>query len=511
MRVLNAALRFFLKFRIRQIHDYMKNPAKAQEKWFQRLINKAQQTQWGRKYDYKSIQSIDTFQKRVPLSTYDELKLYIQQMMHGKTNILWPGRVRWFSKSSGTTSDKSKFLPVSYENLNKCHLKGPHDTMAMWYYQQPDTKILANAKGLIMGGTHNSFQANPKTRVGDVSAIMLENMPSYGRFFHVPDLKTALMEDWEAKIEKMAHIAIKHNITNIGGVPTWTMVLFRKILEITGKQHILEVFPNFEVYMHGGVSFEPYRNQFRTFLPDSKVQFRETYNASEGYFASQYAPLDKDMLLFLDNGVFYEFVPVSELNKEDPKAYTVDNVELDKNYALVISTNTGLWRYVIGDTIKFTSLKPHKIQITGRTKHFINVFGEEVMVGNTDKALAKVCQQLGINVKEYTVAPIFLSQHGKGGHEWLIELEPTSPNEKVNLAKFQYLLDKELQKINSDYEAKRHKDIALDELKINLMPKGAFHLWLKKKGKYGGQHKVPRLSNSRKYLEEILAISHQLY
>lgn len=508
MRVLNSVLRFFLKLRVRQIHDYMNDPAKAQEKWFKRLISKAQQTKWGRKYDYKTIRNIEDFQQRIPISTYDEIKPYIREMMHGQANVLWPGRVHWFSKSSGTTSDKSKFLPVSYDNLNKCHLKGPHDTMAMWYHQNPKTKILANGKGLIMGGTHNRFASYPKTHIGDVSAIILENMPFYGKYFHVPDVKTALMQDWEGKIDIMAKIATQHNITNIGGVPTWTMILFRKLLEITGKKHILEVFPNFEVYMHGGVSFTPYRTQFRTFLPNPKVQFREIYNASEGYFAAQYANGEKDMLLFLDNGVFYEFVPMSELHRENPKAYTIDNVELNSNYALLISTNSGLCRYLIGDTVKFTSLKPHKIQITGRTQHFINAFGEEVTVENTDRALANACQQMRTSVKEYTVAPIFLSQNGKGGHEWLIELQhEINPQQ---LTKFQTILDKELQKVNSDYEAKRYKNMALGELKINLIPKGAFHLWLKKKGKYGGQHKIPRLSNSRKYLEEILTISHQL-
>jgi hypothetical protein len=329
---------------------------------------------------------------------------------------------------------------------------------------------------------------------------MLNNMPFYGKYFHTPTIDIALMSEWEAKIEKMAHHVIKENLTNVGGVPTWTIVLFRRILELTGKKNILEVFPNFELYMHGGVSFTPYREQFKAFLPSEKVQYREIYNASEGFFASQYEKDDIGMLLLLDNGTFYEFLPMSDLDNPNAKVLNIDEVDMNTNYAMLISTNSGLWRYLIGDTIKFTSLYPHKIQITGRTKHFINVFGEEVMVENSDKALAMTCEITGAQVNEYTVGPIFL-EHSKGGHEWFVEFEKLPDD----LEKFCELLDLNLQSLNSDYEAKRYKSLALEKLVLNPAPKGAFHEWLKSKGKYGGQNKVPRLSNSRLYIDELKA------
>jgi hypothetical protein len=349
-----------------------------------------------------------------------------------------------------------------------------------------------------MGGSLQHFAEHPDTVIGDVSAIMLSNMPFYGKYFHTPTIDIALMSEWEAKIERIAHQVIKENLTNVGGVPTWTIVLFRRILELTGKKNILEVFPHFELYMHGGVSFTPYREQFKSFLPSDTVQYREIYNASEGFFASQYAKDEDGMLLLLDNGAFYEFLPMSELGNPNAKVLSIDEVELDTNYALLISTNAGLWRYLIGDTVKFTSLYPHRIQITGRTKHFINVFGEEVMVENSDKALAMACQATGAQVCEYTVGPIFLSE-GKGGHEWFVEFEKMPDN----IAAFGEVLDKSLQSINSDYEAKRYKSMALESLVLNAVPKGSFHEWLKSKGKYGGQHKVPRLSNSRQYIDEL--------
>jgi len=486
------------KTRIQTIHAYMKDPEAAQKVWFDKLVSKAKDTEWGKTHGFSDINSISDFQQAVPIGDYESLKPHIQKMMHGEADILWPGHIKWFSKSSGTTNDKSKFIPVSYENLQQCHLKGSHDTIALWYSSNPDTQLLSNGKGLIMGGSLQRFAEHPDTVIGDVSAIMLSNMPFYGKYFHTPTIDIALMSEWEAKIERMAHQVIKESLTNVGGVPTWTIILFRRILELTGKKNILEVFPNFELYMHGGVSFTPYREQFKAFLPSDTVQYREIYNASEGFFASQYAKDDNGMLLLLDNGSFYEFLPMSELNSPNAKVLSIDEVELDTNYALLISTNAGLWRYLIGDTIKFTSLYPHLIQITGRTKHFINVFGEEVMVENSDKALTMACQATGAQVCEYTVGPIFLSE-GKGGHEWFVEFEKMPDN----IAIFSEILDKSLQSINSDYEAKRYKSMALESLVLNPVPKGCFYEWLKSKGKYGGQHKVPRLYNSRQYIDEL--------
>ncbi len=424
--------------------------------------------------------------------------------MHGEKDILWKGQVKWFSKSSGTTNDKSKYIPVSRENLHQCHLKGSHDALTMWYNSKPYSKIMSNSKGLIMGGSLEYFEPYPDTKVGDVSAIMLHHMPFYGKYFYTPTMEIALMKDWEQKIELMAEMSVKENVTNISGVPTWTIVLFRKMMEITGKSNMLEVFPNFEIYYHGGVSFLPYRQQFEEFFPGQEVQYRENYNASEGFFAAQVDASTDDMLLLLDNGVFYEFIPMPEFGKEGAQVLAIDEVELDTNYALVISTNAGLWRYIIGDTIKFTSLYPHRIKITGRTKHFINVFGEEVMVENTDKALALSCEACQARISEYSVGPIYLSE-GKGGHEWLIEFEQ-APSD---LEHFRNLLDQQLQALNSDYEAKRYKDIALQKLKLHSLPPGSFHAWLKARGKYGGQNKIPRLSNSREHIEALLAFVKQ--
>ena len=497
MKVLNSIISLALKPRIKTIERYMKDPSSVQDMWLDILIKKSKNTEWGKNHGFNDkMKSID-FKNAVPLSDYEQLKPHINRMMLGEPDILWPGKINWYSKSSGTTNDKSKFIPVSSENLKHCHHKGSHDTMAMWYHSNPSTALLKNGKGLIMGGSLQNFKENPDTVIGDVSAIMLKNMPFYAKYFHTPSLEIALMNDWESKIDLMAREVMKENVTNIGGVPTWTIVLFRKILELSGKKNILEVFPNFELYMHGGVSFLPYKEQFNSFFQSDKVQFREIYNASEGFFAAQFDQ-NQGMLLLLDNGIYYEFIPMSEFGNEHPTVLSINQVELDTNYAMLISTNSGLWRYVIGDTVKFTSLYPHKIQVTGRTKHFINVFGEEVMIENTDKALANTCEKTAAVVSEYTVGPIYLTE-GKGGHEWVIEFE----KEPVSLTEFTEILDKELQNINSDYEAKRYKSIALEQLIIRKVPNGSFHQWLKSKGKFGGQHKVPRLSNERKYVEEL--------
>lgn len=499
MSVVNKILGQYLRSRMRRIEWFMENPHDAQKQWFDQLISHSKSTQWGKEHDYKSIRNYQDFIDRVAVQNYDTLKPYIQRMMYGEKDVLWQGKTRWFSKSSGTTSDKSKYIPVSKEHHRQCLMKGSKDTLTLYYHNNPNANIF-KGKGIVMGGTSEPFHDFPKSKIGDVSAIMLEYMPAIAKYFYTPDMETAMMKDWEPKIQKMATITSQQNVTNLGGVPTWTIVLFRTILEMTGKDNLLEVWPDLEVYIHGGVSFTPYKEQFQEYLPSGQVSLLEIYNASEGYFSIQSDLNQDDMLLLLDNGIYYEFITPEEWNKEYPKAIPLWEVEEGKNYAILISTNSGLWRYMPGDTVKFTSTSPYKIKITGRTKHFINAFGEEVMVENADKALALACQEMDASVVEYTVAPIYFNQGTKGGHEWLIEFE----KEPKDIERFSRILDQNLQKVNSDYEAKRYKSMALSRLVIRALPRNAFHNWLKGKGKYGGQNKVPRLANHRKYLDEIL-------
>lgn len=495
----NKAFRWYYKQRYKGIEYFMQHPVEVQRRWLQQLLHTAKQTEWGRRYDYADLRNPEEYAHRVPIQDYESLKPFISRMMHGEKDVLWTGQINWFSKSSGTTSDKSKFIPVSSHNLKKNHIRGTWDTMTIYYHHRPDARQF-EAKSVVMGGSLTPFAPYPKTMVGDVSAIMINNMPAVGRPFYTPDFETALMADFEAKIERMAHIVSKEDVAMIGGVPTWTVVLFRRILEITGKQHMLEVWPNFQVYIHGGVSFMPYRKQFQQFFPSPSVDYLEIYNASEGYFAIQ-NQLDEDgMLLLLNNGVYYEFLPMEQWDAEYPEAVPLWEVKTGKNYAIVISTNSGLWRYTPGDTVMFTSTQPYKIKITGRTKQFVNAFGEEVMVENTEKALAETCQATNTIVNEYTVAPVYFEGSGKGGHEWLVEFEKPP----ADLEAFQHLLDLNLQRVNSDYEAKRYKNMALEELQLRSVPTGTFHKWMRARGKLGGQHKVPRLANNRRYVEEIL-------
>jgi hypothetical protein len=501
MKWLNAVIKTGFNLNLRKVQHAVEQPEATQQQVFEQLIRQASKTEFGKQYDFASITSMDRFRERVPVHTYEDIKPYIQQMMQGTPNILSPGKVDYFSRSSGTTNNKSKYIPVPYENLKHCHLKGAHDAVTIWFHNYPKSKLFDASRAIIMGGEVRIFDEKAKTFMGDVSAIMLKHLPFYAVHFLTPNIPTALLPDWEEKIERIAKVAVHENISNLSGVPTWTLVLLRRILELSKKDNLSEVFPNFELYAHGGVDFAPYRSQFEALFPGNKVQYRNTYNASEGFFATQFSEKDKGMQVLLGNGVFYEFVPMSELHKKHPKTYTIGEVQTGVNYALLISTSAGLWRYLIGDTVQFTSTFPHQIQITGRTKQFINVFGEEVMVWNAEKALANTCQQMQAQIAEYTVAPIFLSNQNKGGHEWLIEFQEAPRN----LSQFKQLLDQNLQRLNSDYEAKRYKNIALQELELNVVPQGSFHKWLRSKGKYGGQNKVPRLSNERQYLEEILA------
>lgn len=498
---INSIVRIYLNQRFRQLQRSVASPFLTQERQWQELLQKARLTEWGNRHDALRIRRISDFQQAFPLTGYEDLQPYIERMMYGEANVLWPGKVRWFSKSSGTTGAKSKFIPVSAQNLRQTHIQGAWDTMALFYQARPDARCFSD-KTMLMGGSLSTFQPYPQTIIGDVSAIMINNMPWIGRIFFIPDRETALLAAWEEKLELLAQAgARERNVIMIGGVPTWTVVLFRRILEITGKDNMLEVWPDFQVYTHGGVSFTPYRAQFEQFFPSPKVSYQEIYNASEGYFAVQDDLEREGMLLLLQNGMFYEFLPLGELEQEHPRALTLEEVETGRHYAIVISTNSGLWRYMPGDTVMFTSLDPFRIKVTGRTKQYINVFGEEVMVDNTDKALALACAQTGASVQDYTVAPIYLMKNARGGHEWLIEFEKMP----ANVEHFANLLDHNLQQLNSDYEAKRYRDMALGPLQVRVMPKGTFLRWMKSRGKLGGQHKVPRLANSRVYIDDILS------
>ena len=498
MGILSTTISQLARMRLWRIEAWVQHPIASQREVLQDLVTSAQYTEFGRKYNFSSLFSTRDFKKAVPIHEYDDLKPYIQRMMDGEENILWNTPVRWFAKSSGTTSDKSKFIPISEESLEDCHYKGAKDTLTMYYNFNPDSELLTG-KGLVIGGSHNINQVNEEIHYGDLSAVLLQNSPAWGQWIRTPELSVALMDEWETKIEKLAATTIVENVTSISGVPTWTMVLFKRILEITGKSCIADVWPSLELYIHGGVSFTPYREQFRKII-GKDIYYIDSYNASEGFFAAQDKPDEDGMLLYLDHGVFMEFMPVEEYGKKDPQTIGLRNVETGKNYAPVISTNGGLWRYLLGDTIQFTTLYPFRIKVSGRLKHFINAFGEEVIVDNTDKAVSIACEKTGAIVNDYTAAPVYFSDVGNGAHEWLVEFD----KEPDNLNKFTVELDKALQSINSDYEAKRYKDIALHLPLLHIMPKGLFNEWLKSKGKLGGQHKVPRLSNERTLIEEIL-------
>ena len=502
MGILSPAIKNFLKLRASVIDNFMLNPIDTQKRVFNDLIGSAQFTEYGKKYDFEHINSIAEFQEKVPLNNYDTLKHYIQRILEGEQNILWPSEISWFAKSSGTTSDKSKFIPVSKEALDDNHYKSGKDAVALYLSKYPESKI-TSGKCLVIGGSHQLNQLNEDTFYGDLSAVMMQNMPWTGQFLRTPDLSIALMDEWEEKIEMIAQSTIHENVTFITGVPTWTIVLFKRILEITGAQNMLEVWPNLELYLHGGVSFKPYREQFKKYIPSEEMRYIDSYNASEGFFASQDAQDEDGMLLFLNHGIFYEFIAMDEFGKENAEVHSLKSVQLNTHYALVISTNTGLWRYVIGDTIQFTSLAPYRIKITGRTTFYLNAFGEEVIVDNADYAIARACKNTGAIVNDYSAAPIYMTDKNNGAHEWVIEFEELP----CPLATFAQEMDDALKSINSDYEAKRQKDIALRMPIVHIMPKGGFSQWLKNKNKLGGQHKIPRLSNERKLIEELIPLT----
>lgn len=487
-----------MRKRMHQIDLFRKYPHEVQEEWLQKLIITAKDTDFGQQYGFKNIQGYEQFKTQVPISKYEDLEPSITSIRQGKQNVLWPSETKWFAKSSGTSGSKSKFIPVTEESLIDCHFKGGKDMLSIYCDKHPETTIF-NGKSLILGGSHEA-SLNTHNKEGDLSAIIMDNLPLWVNIHRTPSKDIALMNDFEAKIEKIAHISSQENVSNIAGVPSWMLVLFKRILEKTGAKHMHEVWPNLELYMHGGVSFSPYRAQFEQLLPNG-VNYLETYNASEGFFGIQDSRNSNEMLLMLDYGIFYEFIPMDNYNLEN--AIPIWEVEKGKNYALVISTNAGLWRYLIGDTITFSSIQPYRFKITGRISQYLNTFGEEVMIENTDKALAIACQKANVNVLEYSVAPIFMHTNSKGGHEWVIEFEKAPED----LVFFCHSLDEALKAVNSDYEAKRFKNMALTEPKIHLAQKGLFYQWMKRQDKLGRQFKVPRLSNERKYLESLLKLN----
>ncbi|RYU90615.1 GH3 auxin-responsive promoter family protein [Mucilaginibacter terrigena] len=502
MTIINSVFTWFMKKRIHQIELFKKYPNEVQEEWFEQLIAGAENTEWGKQYGYKSIENLAQFKDRVPIQNYDTLKPYIERMLKGEQNVLWPSEIRWFAKSSGTTSDRSKFIPVSEESLEECHFKGGKDMLTLYFNNRPNARIFTG-KSLTLGGSHQVGQLNADTFFGDLSAVIMKNLPVWAEFYRTPHLDIALLENFEEKIEKMAYATKDVNVTSISGVPTWNILLFKRILEITGKKNLLEVWPNLELYFHGAVNFTPYREQFRKLIPNDDMYYLETYNASEGFFGIQDVENPGELLLMLDYGIFYEFLPIENLHEENPKTLTLYEVELDKNYALIITTNAGLWRYMIGDTVRFTSLVPYRIQITGRTKHFINAFGEELIIDNAERALAEACSQTGAIIRDYTAAPVYFNDNECGAHEWLIEFE----KRPAEFERFVDLLDETLRRVNSDYDAKRFKDMALRRPQVKAVAQNTFFNWMKEKGKIGGQHKVPRLANNREYVDSILKMT----
>ena len=467
-----------------------------------RLTSKASNTEWGIEHGFASLRSYEDFAASSPVNTYEDLKQAIDRMRQGERDILWPGQVRWYAKSSGTTNDKSKFIPVSKDGLKDTHYAGGRDAVAWYLGNNPHSRIF-DGKALILGGSHAPNYNLKNSLVGDLSAILIENINPLVNLVRVPKKETALLSDFELKRDRIAHEAIKENVSNLSGVPSWMLSVMTRVLEITGKDNLSEVWPNLEMFFHGGVAFTPYREQYKKLEPSANMHYMETYNASEGFFGIQNDPSDLSMSLMLDYGVFYEFISMDEIESPNPHVLPLWGVETGKNYAILISTSSGLWRYMIGDTVRFTSTNPYKFIITGRTKFFINAFGEELIVDNAEVGLAEACRQTGAQVLEYTAAPVFMDEEGKCRHQWLVEFA----KEPEDIALFARILDETLQHVNSDYEAKRYKDITLQSLELVVARKGLFHDWLASKGKLGGQHKVPRLSNNRVYIEEMMAFN----
>ena len=497
--MLNSVVTWLMKKRRHQRELFLRYPNDVQKDVLGNLLQAAERTEFGKTYDFHSIRGADDFRQRIPLQDYDSLKPLIDRHRKGENNVIWPSTIKWFAKSSGTTNTRSKFIPVSTEALEECHFKGGKDMLGMYCQNHPDTKIFSG-KGLSIGGSHQVDSEQPNVFQGDLSAVLLQNLPLWTELFRTPKLEVALMDDWEAKMAEMIRITKGQNITNIQGVPSWTLVLLQRILTETGKTSISEVWPNLEVFFHGAVSFVPYRAQFKQVIGGSGINYMETYNASEGFFAIQDRPDSDDMLLMLDYGIYYEFIPMEQWHRDQPESLLLHEVEVGKQYALIISTNAGLWRYAIGDTVTFTSTDPFRIRVTGRTKHFINAFGEELIIENAEKAIRAACIGTNSEITDYTAAPLFISDKTNGRHEWLIEFATPPPR----IEHFAKLLDNTLRELNSDYDAKRKGDMVLSAPLVRSIPSGTFYNWMASRGKLGGQHKVPRLSNDRTHVEDIL-------
>ncbi len=497
MKIINSMLFWFMKNRINQIEFFKKEPAEAQMNLLSNLLLTAAQTEIGKKYDFQSIDSHSKFKENVPLVHYEEFEPYIERTRKGEENVIWPGKIKWFAKSSGTTNAKSKYIPITKESLNDSHYKAGKDMFSLYTLNVPDTAIFT-LKNLRLGGSAEMYE-DYGSSYGDLSAILIDNLPFWVEMKNIPDKKISLMSEWEAKMRAIIDAVKNQNVGSLTGVPSWMMVLLQNIMQEEGVSSIHEIWPNLEVFFHGGISFKPYRQEYNS-ITKKPIHYFEIYNASEGFFAVRDEIDRDDMLLLLDHGIFYEFIPMEEFHKENPKVIDISEVELGKNYALVISTNGGLWRYIIGDTIMFTSTIPHRIKVTGRTKHFINTFGEELIIDNAEEALQYVQSLTNSSISDFTAGPIYMEGKEKGGHEWIIEFV----QEPENLEDFAALLDQKLQALNSDYEAKRYKNITLNPLILHAAPKGFFHNWMKERGKLGGQNKVPRLANDRLFLDPLL-------
>jgi hypothetical protein len=500
MKILSPAISRLARMRGWRIRNWTEHAASTQRDVLQDLITAGQYTAFGREHGFSSLFSIKSFKQAVPVREYEALQPYIQRMMAGEENVLWNTPVSWFAKSSGTTNSNSKFIPVSEESLQENHYKASKDVLTNYYLHFPSSDLLTG-KGLVVGGSHQICQLDEHIRYGDLSAVLMQNAPFWGQWLRTPELSVALLDNWEEKLELLAQNTAVENVTSVAGVPTWTILLLQRILEITGKNTIADVWPNLELYIHGGVSFVPYKSQFEKII-GKPINYLEIYNASEGFFAGQQKPEDDGMMLFTEHGIFYEFMPLEDYGNPFPETVGLDKVVTGKQYALIISTTGGLWRYLVGDTVMFTETSPFRIKITGRIKQYINVFGEELMVHNTDRAIASACSQTDATIVDYTVAPIYFSDSNSGGHQWLIEFE-RPPND---LQLFTMFLDRSLQSENSDYEAKRKHNIALALPTITPVPTGTFAGWLEKRGKLGGQHKIPRLHNDRAIVDDILAL-----
>jgi phenylacetate-coenzyme A ligase PaaK-like adenylate-forming protein len=500
MPILNSIASWIMKKRMHQIELFMKYPQDVQDEWLRKLVKTARDTQFGSKHHFASITSYHDFKEQIPLQDYESLKPLIEKGRRGQHDVLWPGEIKWFAKSSGTT-DKSKFLPVTKESLDGCHYNGGRDMVTLHCVNNPETQLFTGKNLALGGSSQTDLINNHESHHGDVSAIVIKNLPLWAEYFRAPDIEIALIDKWEVKLERMAHATMNENVTSLAGVPSWMLVLLRQILDHKKVNSIKDVWPNLELYFHGGVSFTPYEEQFKKIFDNSNIRYMQVYNASEGFFGIQDRVKANDMLLMLDYGVFYEFIPLEDVHKENPRAYTISQVNTSTVYEMVITTNAGLWRYRLGDTIQFTSTSPYRFIITGRTKHFINVFGEELMIHNAEQALKAACEKTHALINEYTAAPVFMGDHN-GTHEWIIEFEKL-PN---NLDYFADVLDQSLKQLNSDYEAKRYNNYVLKFPQVRSVAKGTFHKWLASQNKLGGQFKVPRLSNERKFVDEILRI-----